>query len=271
MHLQQDQAYDASIPPLLSTTITTYTSPVTPPQSHLQHQSTVQETKHLYFAYGSNLSPTQMRVRCTHNPTLSAHPVAIAALDSWRWLICQNGYANVVPPAGLRIGPQSVEGDAVQESVSDSIPHGGVYGVLYELSAEDERVLDGHEEVDHCSGLSLAGSGADGMEGKVGIGVPAEIRPRDQGNGSYNKWYLGARVVKWLDEEYRERNGFEGEGGEVKVLVYIDELRVRVAKPKNEYVPRMNRAIKEAVGLGFPQDWAEEVMRPSIPLEHPLD
>jgi hypothetical protein len=69
-----------------------------------------------------------------------------------------------------------------------------------------------------------------------------------------------------LDEEYRARNEFEGEEGEVKVLVYIDERRVRVGNPKAEYIPRMKRAIREATELGFPEDWAEEVMRPSIPL-----
>lgn len=42
----------------------------------------------LYFAYGSNLSFTQMRIRCRHNPDLSSKPVAIARLDHWRWMIC---------------------------------------------------------------------------------------------------------------------------------------------------------------------------------------
>lgn len=261
MHLQQDQTQDpSSIPPLhstpaITTTITIAQSPA-PLQTNLQRQETGQKTKYLYFAYGSNLSPTQMRMRCTHDPTLSAHPVAIAALDSWRWLICQFGYANVVPPAGLRVGRQITEGDAVPESISESIPHGGVYGVLYEMSQEDEKLLDGYEGVDQCSGLPLPGSG-----------VPARIRPREQGDGEYNKWYVGARVVKWLDEGYRERNGFEREGGEINVLVYIDEERVKLGKPNDEYIPRMNRAINESVNLGFPEDWAEEVMRRSIPLD----
>ncbi|KAL2808511.1 hypothetical protein BJX63DRAFT_436029 [Aspergillus granulosus] len=254
MHLQQGQPQDPSISPLLAAATTT----TDPSLNQYEPESPKEQPqqKHLYFAYGSNLSPTQMRIRCIHNPTLSAQPVAIAALDHWRWLICQVGYANVVPPEDLRLGRQISEGDAVPESKAPSIPEGGVFGVLYEMDVEDEGVLDGYEGVDQCA--------PDTTEGKR---IPRNVRPTEQGNGDYNKWYVGARVVEWLDEGYRERNGFVGAGGEVKVLIYIDELRVRVGIPKDEYIPRMNRAIRDAVELGFPEDWAEEVMRPSIPLQ----
>ncbi|KAL2824753.1 hypothetical protein BDW59DRAFT_147018 [Aspergillus cavernicola] len=273
MHLQQDLSQDPSIPPLLSVSTTTTTANPTPqiPLHTQQHDRpeiqndlltpAPKKSQHLYFAYGSNLSPTQMHLRCTHNPSFSAHPVALAALDNWRWLICEFGYANVLPPAGLRVGNQiSAGAAAVPESVSGEIPGGGVFGVLYEMSQADERVLDGYEGVDHCS--SLVGSST----GEGGGSVPASIRPREQGAGEYNKWYVRARVVKWLDEGYRARNGLEGEGGEARVLVYVDEMRVKLGDPKDEYIPRMNRAIKEAVQLGFPGDWAARVMRPSIPL-----
>ncbi|KAL3445938.1 hypothetical protein BJX65DRAFT_136240 [Aspergillus insuetus] len=256
MHIQQDQPQDPSLPPLLATAAAATNT--TTDLNQYEKESTNFPSKHLYFAYGSNLSPTQMRIRCTHNPSLSAHPVAIAALDHWRWLICQFGYANVVPPSDLRVNRQISEGDAVPESISHSIPEGGVYGVLYEMAAADEGVLDGYEGVDECA--------PDTLEGKR---VPRDVRPTEQGDGLYNKWYVGARIVEWLDEGYRERNGLAGVGvgGKVRVLVYIDESRVRVAIPKDEYIPRMNRAIREAVELGFPADWAEEVMRPSIPLQ----
>ncbi|RDW61259.1 gamma-glutamylcyclotransferase family protein [Aspergillus mulundensis] len=252
MHLQQDQSRDGSIPSSISTTTAAVDSPAPQTSLDARPQKDLSKPKHLYFAYGSNLSPTQMRMRCIHNPTLSGHPVALATLDSWRWLICQAGYANVVSPAGLRVGSQIDGGDDVPQSISKSIPHGGVYGVLYEMSAEDERVLDGYEGVHHSAGDS-----------KQGDKVPLGIRQKEQGDGDYNKWYVDARVVEWLDEGYRERNGLEGVGGNVRVLVYVDEERVKVGKPKEEYIPRMNRAIREAVELGFPVDWAEEVIGPN--------
>ncbi|KAL4897419.1 hypothetical protein BDV59DRAFT_197713 [Aspergillus ambiguus] len=209
----------------------------------------------LYFAYGSNLSFTQMRYRCTQNPSLSSHPVAIARLDRWRWLICQPGYANVVPPPELRIGPQATDGAAVPISGADD----AVFGVLYEMDPADERLLDGYEGVDHAAGPATPHGGP----------VPVAVRPREQGDGDYNKWYVPATVVHWLDEGQRARWEDRSAGvSTVPVLVYVDELRVRLAPPKAEYVPRMNRAIREAESIGFPEKWAEEVMRPAIPLEN---
>ncbi|PLB49577.1 hypothetical protein P170DRAFT_437153 [Aspergillus steynii IBT 23096] len=202
----------------------------------------------LYFAYGSNLSFTQMRMRCTHNPDLSSRPVAIARLDRWRWLICQPGYANVVPPAGLRVGRQIDEGSKVPVSGEEDT----VYGVLYEMDAADEALLDGYEGVDRRAPPSW-------QDGKV----PRGVRPREQADGDYNKWYVSATVTEWLDEEQRRR--WENGSETTTVLVYVDEERVRVAPPRAEYIPRMNRAMREAETIGFPKKWTDEVMRQFIP------
>ncbi|KAE8351549.1 hypothetical protein BDV28DRAFT_136838 [Aspergillus coremiiformis] len=202
----------------------------------------------LYFAYGSNLSFTQMRLRCTYNPDLSAKPVAIARLDHWRWLICQAGYANVVPPAEWRVGKEAEDGEDVPVSGDEDT----VYGILYEMDVEDERLLDGYEGVDHSAVPSRATDR-----------VPVHIRPTEQGCGDYNKWYVPATVTGWLDEGQRRRR----EGGVIESLVYVDEERVKLGPPRDEYIPRMNRAIREAETLGFPKVWADEVMRKSIPLD----
>ncbi|EAW10888.1 gamma-glutamylcyclotransferase family protein [Aspergillus clavatus NRRL 1] len=207
----------------------------------------------LYFAYGSNLSPTQMRLRCTANPARSAKPLAIARLDHWRWMICQAGYANVLPPAGLRVGQQVRDGEHVPVSGAQD----AVFGVLYAMDPDDEFLLDGYEGVDHAAPGSR-GSGP----------VPVEVRPREQGVGDYNKWYVPAVVARWLDEDPARWVPGVGESGAsvVTVLVYVDENRVRLGPPKEEYIPRMNRAIREAEAIGFPKEWADEVMRKSIPL-----
>jgi hypothetical protein len=66
----------------------------------------------------------------------------------------------------------------------------------------DERILDGYEGVD----TSAVDAGA-------GDGVPVSIRPKVQGDGSYNKWFVGANVVKWLDGAEGFRAGLdEGKG-----------------------------------------------------------
>ncbi|PLN77718.1 hypothetical protein BDW42DRAFT_176382 [Aspergillus taichungensis] len=231
-------------------TTTTTTTTVSPPQQQEQQQ---QKHRPLYFAYGSNLSPTQMRHRCTNNPTRSSHPVAIARLPHWRWLICESGYANVVPPPGLRVGKQVDGADKVPVSGEED----AVFGVLYDMDEGDEGLLDGFEGVDRCAPVS-------GEEGRI----PLSVRPREQGRGDYNKWFVGASVVRWLDGGYSRRGLDGGEGeDEVMTLVYVDEERVKCGPPYPEYIPRMNRAISEAKTLGFPEKWAEEVMRPYIPRE----
>lgn len=207
--------------------------------------------KYLYFAYGSNLSPSQMKTRCRINPTHSSTPLAIAILPHWRWLICEAGYANVLPPPGLRVANQDSE-------IAHKIPISGsedtIYGVLYQMDLGDERILDGYEGVDTSA-----------IDAGVEDGVPVSIRPKVQGEGSYNKWFVEADVVKWLDGAEGFKAGLDE--GKVPVLVYVDENCVKLSGPKFEYIARMNRAIRESVGLGVPKEWVEEVMRKFIPKE----
>lgn len=200
----------------------------------------------LYFAYGSNLSPTQMRTRCIFHPKVSGKPVALARLDGWRWFICERGYANAYPPEGLRVRPDqdATEGE---EGIPQSGDEDAVFGVLYEMARDDERLLDGYEGVDWDAPPSSSGEG-----------VSDKIRPREQGDGDYNKWYLPAKITAWLDDEQRV---VRGDREEQTVLIYVDEDRVRVGPPKTEYIARMDRAIREALELGFPEKWAREVMR----------
>ncbi|KAJ5757078.1 uncharacterized protein N7511_007260 [Penicillium nucicola] len=218
-------------------------------KSQSQSRSPLDETKHqppkhLYFAYGSNLSPTQMKSRCTVDPESSSKPLAIATLPHWRWFICEAGYANVLPPAGLRVPSQDSD---IAAQVPISGPEDLVYGVLYSMDPGDEGILDTYEGVDVESDESQ------------GEWVGVDVRPREQGDGSYNKWYVEAAVVKWLEGDGR---GYEEK---VPVLVYVDEQCVRLAGPKVEYIARMNRAIRESTGLGIPLQWVDAVMRRFIP------
>ncbi|KAK2050812.1 hypothetical protein LZ31DRAFT_537420 [Colletotrichum somersetense] len=90
----------------------------------------------LYFAYGSNLSPTQMALRCP-----SSVPVGLAHLAGHTFIINSRGYANVV----RSIAP----GDDAPAPPTD--PAGpGVYGVLYTLPPADEAALD------MCEGVPYA-------------------------------------------------------------------------------------------------------------------
>jgi hypothetical protein len=92
---------------------------------------TSSKTGTLYFAYGSNLSHHQMHHRCLDAPEKSAIPIAIARLDRWKWVICERGYANIVPlPDGAKV---------------KDTDEATVWGVLYNMTPGDEEVLDGYE------------------------------------------------------------------------------------------------------------------------------
>ncbi|RYP04290.1 hypothetical protein DL764_004553 [Monosporascus ibericus] len=93
----------------------------------------------LYFAYGSNLSPTQMQYRCPNSP-----PVALAHLPGWTWLINERGYANIV-----RIDRKTLQAQKGPVNAVPTADH-GVYGVLYKLDLKDETMLD------VCEGVSWA-------------------------------------------------------------------------------------------------------------------
>lgn len=192
-----------------------------------------------YFAYGSNLSPSQMSLRLPADPR-SSEPVAVARLDAHAWIICERGYANVVA--------QPETDEATDENV--------VWGLVYNLSAVDEARLDmfeGHDE--HRNPQPQANPN------------PSEQRrkPYLQGDWDYNKHYLPVTVTKWLVDPERHGIAASDELSSIRVLVYVDELRTRRGKILQEYIGRMNRAIRESIGLGLQQSWVDAVMRQQIP------
>jgi gamma-glutamylcyclotransferase len=88
-----------------------------------------------YFAYGSNLSLTQMSRRC---PTATYHSFGI--LRNHTWKIGPRGYANVVPSSASCSASSSL-----QKSAHAHKPV--VYGALFTLEPSDEDALDFAEGV----------------------------------------------------------------------------------------------------------------------------
>lgn len=116
-------------------------------------------------------------------------------------------------------------------STSKSPKHAHVvYGLVYSLLPSDETRLDRNE------------------------GVPE----------AYTKEYLPCDF--WASEDGKpvDVSDEPTEKG-MKMLVYIDRKRVSEDKPKEEYIYRMNRGIDDAVRMGVPKAYVEEVMRTFIP------
>lgn len=122
-----------------------------------------------------------------------------------KWIINDRGYANVIPR-------------------KDHI----VYGLMYELTPEDERLLDGFE------------------------GVPE----------SYIKQIL---PVDFIAEDAHGNR--ETSSRIVDALVYVDEKRVTESGPVKEYIYRMNMGIADGIKQGIPKEYFDKNLRPFIPEE----
>lgn len=72
-----------------------------------------------YLAYGSNMCRAQMAARCP-----AARLLGVAAIPGQRFLINRTGFATLI-----------------------AAPGGRAYGLVWALTAEDERSLDGYEGV----------------------------------------------------------------------------------------------------------------------------
>ncbi|KAK2008104.1 hypothetical protein LZ32DRAFT_540653 [Colletotrichum eremochloae] len=130
----------------------------------------------LYFAYGSNLSPTQMALRCP-----SSVPVGMAHLAGYTFIINSRGYANVV-----RTAPENDASAPPMES--------GVYGVLYILPATDEATLD------RCEGVPYAYQKHDLPVTVVSTATAAPPAPSPDGDAGPQKG-TSATALVYVDGE----------------------------------------------------------------------
>lgn len=235
----------------------------------------------LYFAFGTNLSPTQMSLRCTYTH-LSSIPIAVARLPNWKWFIQKRGCANIRPIAKADAklknrqlpfhaeGTDQVENWQVQsESRGDSGDQNDkqedeeedeeVWGILYALHSADVAILDTYEGVDPDAPASMSSYETPLMSNSQ--------RPKEQGKGRHNKVYLDVHIVMWVLHkpenklELEHQNQYYQGARTVRALVYIDEGDIEEGAVRENYVGRMNRGIREAVALGLSSEWVRRTMR----------
>ena len=53
----------------------------------------------------------------------------------------------------------------------------------------------------------------------------------------------------------------------VNMLIYINRLRTTVDLPRDEYIVRMNEGISDALKVGLPEEYVDNVIRMFIPKE----
>ncbi|KAK0737396.1 hypothetical protein B0T21DRAFT_347767 [Apiosordaria backusii] len=182
----------------------------------------------IYFAYGSNLWLDQMARRCP-----SSAYIGLGRLRNYKWFINARGYANVARSPTFLDEPPS-EADEV-------------WGLVYRLTPEDEKMLDLNEGVPYA------------YEKRV---IAVEFWGKGAGHGTADD------VGRTKGKEGKEGKEEKGKGEEVEMLVYIDFKRDQGGyKPREEYIVRMNRGIEDALREGVPGGYVREVLRGYIPEE----
>jgi len=186
----------------------------------------------LYFAYGSNLSLSQMANRCPNSKYMGR-----AILDDYKWIINERRYANIVPAPGHR-----------------------VEGLVFELGGDDEKRLDRSE------GVSKGAYGKENHVARVYLSptllyrVPTVSIIRDGGPESVidNAKCEGKDVTENMASL------------EMSVLVYVDGKRVGHGSPWEEYVGRIKTGVVDAVALGVDSSYFSSSVLPLL-LEKEID
>ncbi|KAL2175541.1 uncharacterized protein P884DRAFT_262340 [Thermothelomyces heterothallicus CBS 202.75] len=182
----------------------------------------------LYFAFGSNLWKQQMSLRCP-----SSTYVGIGHLRGYEWFINARGYANIAPSAKDG-GPGSQE--AGQEL------DGEVWGLVYELTRDDEARLDANEGVPYAYEKQT---------------IPVEFWPASPSSSTSPPRGVAAAAAA---------EAGAGAGKATPMLVYVDTRRNRGGyPPRDEYVHRMNAGIRDALDEGVPAAYVRRVLRRYIP------
>lgn len=177
----------------------------------------------IYFGYGSNLWLHQMRTRCP-----SSQYLGVARLPSYRWIINDRGYANVVEVKEEN-NDSNDDASTPKKEYSDV-----VYGLVFSLTPPDEARLDRNE------GVPIAYTKEH---------LPCAFWPTSSSDPP-------APVDVTLPPS-----------STIPMLVYIDRERVVPDTPREEYVYRMNRGIEDALRMGVPEGYVREVMRGFIPAD----
>ena len=136
----------------------------------------------------------------------SSNLLGLAKLDKWLWIISQRHYANIV-----------------------ASPDDHVYGLVFELTPEDEAELDVYE------------------------GVPT----------AYVKRYMEVEMVQKVGKPEPQNTEM------VEALIYIDFERTGESWPYPEYIGRMNKGIDDSMKLGLPASYVEKYIRKFIPAQGP--
>lgn len=176
-------------------------------------------------------------------------------LKGFQWIIYQRGFANIVEVDGHK-----EEGDEKEEKGKKGDYGNEVWGMMYSLEENDEKLLDEREGVPvayrkewiECEFWTVPEAAA---AASASLSREEEVSKED--------------VKKEVDEEKKKRKPADitKRPGKEKMLVYINREMTDEGEIRKEYISRMNCGIKDAVKEGLPREYVEQVLRRWIPAD----
>jgi gamma-glutamylcyclotransferase len=119
----------------------------------------------LYFAYGSNLSLSQMSSRCP-----SSTPLGIASLKNHKWIINTRGFANIIP------GQSEVWGLVYSLTPTDINRLDKNEGVPWAYTKETHEIEFWPSNINNNSKSSSSSKNADFVETSIEIGKVQPVK-----------------------------------------------------------------------------------------------
>lgn len=169
-------------------------------------------------------------------------------------MIYQRGFANIV-----EVDSYKEEGTEKGEEEGDY--RNQVWGMMYSLEEEDEKLLDERE------GVPVAYR-KEWIECEFWT-VPEAAASSSSSSSSSREEVSKEVVKKEVDEEETKRKPADitKRPGKEKMLVYINREMTDEGEIRKEYISRMNCGIKDAVKEGLPREYVEQVLRRWIPAD----
>lgn len=193
-----------------------------------------------------------------HQRCPSSKFLGIVRLKGFQWIIYQRGFANIVEVDSHEEGDDEKE----EEKGKEGDYRNEVWGMMYSLEENDEKLLDEREGVPvayrkewiECEFWTVPEAAA-----------ASASSSREEEEEEVGKNEDGST----LDEEKTKRKPADitKRPGKEKMLVYINREMTDEGEIRKEYISRMNCGIKDAVKEGLPRKYVEQVLRRWIPAD----
>ncbi len=204
----------------------------------------------LYFAYGINMNDEEMLKNSPH-----AEYAGTAELESYKFIINRRGAATIIPSSRNR-----------------------VYGVLWEVSPEEVKSIDGHEGLRRsaCRLISVRVINSSGQRSEAFTYIAADSEPSSKLRKDYLEQVIRAARYNELPDKYikklevlltekaaKDTNGKKSKAGRSKIGADKESVSITKAAPE----PEIGAGSLTMKALAVRQPWATLIAEGSKTIE----